>query len=121
MPYIRQNCTTYLMKDVSGKVIYVGKAISLKNRVRSYFRTPLPNAKTEALVEKIYDFDTVIVGNEREALILEANLIRRYDRGFSGNPYDSLKERTFSTRGKNMQSMPFVLPISFSLQTEWKQ
>jgi len=69
----------YLMKDVSGKVIYVGKAISLKNRVRSYFRTPLPNAKTEALVEKIYDFDTVIVGNEREALILEANLIRRYD------------------------------------------
>ena len=68
----------YLMKDSSGKIIYVGKAVNLKNRVRSYFRGN-HDSKTERLVEKIADFETVIVKNEAEALILEANLIKEHD------------------------------------------
>ena len=68
----------YLMKDESGNVIYVGKAKSLRRRVSQYF---LPNRdrKTQALVEKIRDIDHVITGNDYEALILENNLIKKYN------------------------------------------
>ena len=68
----------YLMKDESGTVIYVGKAKSLRRRVSQYF---LPNRdrKTQALVEKIRDIDHVITGNDYEALILENNLIKKYN------------------------------------------
>ena len=67
----------YLMRDVGGTVIYVGKAKSLRWRVSQYF---LPNRdrKTQALVEKIRDIDYVITGNDYEALILENNLIKKY-------------------------------------------
>lgn len=67
----------YLMRDVGGTVIYVGKAKSLRRRVSQYF---LPNRdrKTQALVEKIRDIDYVITGNDYEALILENNLIKKY-------------------------------------------
>ncbi|MDO4732689.1 MAG: excinuclease ABC subunit UvrC [Bacillota bacterium] len=67
----------YLMKDEQGNIIYVGKAVNLKNRVRSYFRGS-HDPKTERLVEHIADFDTVIVGSETEALILESNLIKEH-------------------------------------------
>lgn len=68
----------YLMKDKEGTVIYVGKAKNLKKRVNSYF-LPNRNAKTAALVEKIYKIDYIITGNEYEALVLENNLIKKYD------------------------------------------
>jgi len=68
----------YLMKDSGGKIIYVGKAVNLKNRVRSYFHGS-HDPKTERLVEKIADFETVVVKSEAEALILEANLIKEYE------------------------------------------
>ncbi len=67
----------YLMKDEDGVVIYVGKAVNLKNRVRSYFHGQ-HDPKTEMLVAHIADLETVIVGNETEALILEANLIKEH-------------------------------------------
>ncbi len=67
----------YLMKNKDGQVIYVGKAINLKNRVRSYFKAN-HTGKTAALVENITDFDTVIVDSEADALILESNLIKEY-------------------------------------------
>lgn len=67
----------YLMKDANGTIIYVGKAVNLKNRVRSYFRGS-HDPKTERLVENIVDFDTVVVGSETEALILESNLIKEH-------------------------------------------
>ena len=67
----------YIMKDVAGAVIYVGKALSLKNRVRSYFHGA-HDPKTEALVENIADFETVVVTSEADALILECNLIKEY-------------------------------------------
>jgi len=69
----------YLYKDEQGKVIYVGKAINLKNRVRSYFSGQQNNApKTRALVQKIRDLEYIVTDSEVEALILESNLIKKY-------------------------------------------
>ena len=73
----------YLMKDVYGKVIYVGKARNLKKRLASYFArignsTSRTDMKTEILIRNISDFDTIITDSEKEALILESNLIKRY-------------------------------------------
>lgn len=69
----------YLMKDAAGQVIYVGKAVNLRSRVRSYFhasngQTP----KIRRLVAHIADFEFIVTGSELEALILECNLIKKY-------------------------------------------
>ena len=66
----------YQFKNDKDKVIYVGKARNLKNRVRSYFHTNVSNAKTEALVKKITDLELVVTDSEVEALVLENNLIK---------------------------------------------
>ena len=69
----------YLMKDARGKIIYVGKAVVLKNRVRQYFqRNKGHTPKVRAMVEKIADFETIMTGSEVEALILECNLIKKH-------------------------------------------
>jgi excinuclease ABC subunit C len=69
----------YLYKDAKGQVIYVGKAASLKSRVRSYFQeSRAHDAKTDALVRQIKDLDYVVTDNELEALMLEANLVRKH-------------------------------------------
>ena len=68
----------YLMKDVTGTVIYVGKAKILKNRVKSYFRGE-KFGKTKLLVQNIVDFEYIVTGSEKEALLLEINLIKKYD------------------------------------------
>lgn len=68
----------YLMKDKDGKVIYVGKAINLKNRVNSYFKGA-HDYKTTKLVSNINDFEYIVTSSEKEALILEYNLIKEYD------------------------------------------
>jgi excinuclease ABC subunit C len=69
----------YIMKNTDGKVIYVGKAINLKNRVRSYFHNETGHDhKTRRLVRDIFDLEWILVGSELEALILEMNLIKRY-------------------------------------------
>ncbi|KMY54953.1 excinuclease ABC subunit C [Bacillus sp. FJAT-27231] len=68
----------YLMKDRQGTVIYVGKAKVLKNRVRSYF-SGSHDAKTQRLVGEIEDFEYIITSSNLEALILELNLIKKYD------------------------------------------
>ena len=69
----------YLMKDVNGKVIYVGKAINLRSRLRSYFHaSAMDNLKTRQMVRRITDIDWIVVGSELEALILEMNLIKKY-------------------------------------------
>lgn len=67
----------YMMKDVDGKIIYIGKAKNLKNRVRSYF-TKNQNYKTQKLVQKIHDIEFILTDNESEAFLLEANMIKRY-------------------------------------------
>jgi excinuclease ABC subunit C len=69
----------YLFKDAAGNVLYVGKAASLRSRVRSYFlESSWVNAKTGSLAREIADLETILVGNGREALALEHNLIKLY-------------------------------------------
>ncbi|WP_299448257.1 excinuclease ABC subunit UvrC [uncultured Phascolarctobacterium sp.] len=69
----------YLMHDAEGKVIYVGKAVVLKNRVRSYFRNLASHSpKVKAMVAKIAEIETIVTSSEVEALILECNLIKKY-------------------------------------------
>lgn len=74
----------YLMKDAGGRILYVGKAGSLKKRLASYFQRPggaspgVRDIKTWMLVKKISDFDTILTTTEKEALILESNLIKRH-------------------------------------------
>jgi len=68
----------YLMKDAKGRIIYIGKARSLRARVSSYFQTGERSPKTEALIARIADFDYILTDSEAEALILEANLIRKH-------------------------------------------
>ena len=69
----------YIMKNEAGKVIYVGKAVVLKNRVRQYFQSNKGHSpKVRVMVSKIADFETILTGSEMEALILECNLIKKY-------------------------------------------
>ncbi len=69
----------YLMHNIKGRVIYVGKAINLSNRVRSYFHASAQeHPKTRRLVAEIVDIEWIITESELDALILEANLIKRY-------------------------------------------
>ena len=85
----------YLMKDKNGTIIYVGKAINLYNRVNSYFRGA-HDYKTTKLVSSIVDFDYIVTKSEKEALILEYNLIKQYD------PY-------FNIVFKDDKSYPYIL------------
>ncbi|MBI2347598.1 MAG: excinuclease ABC subunit UvrC [Deltaproteobacteria bacterium] len=68
----------YLMRDRSGKVIYVGKAKELRARVRSYFRGGDGRSQIQFLLRRVEDIETLVTGNEKEALILENNLIKQY-------------------------------------------
>ena len=74
---IPTNPGIYLMKDSDKKIIYIGKAKNLKNRVKSYF-TQNQNYKTQKLVEKISDIEFVLTDNESEAFLLESNMIKKY-------------------------------------------
>lgn len=77
------------MKDASGRIIYVGKAKSLKSRVRAYFHDTSPyHPKISALISKISDFDVLATDSEMEALILEANLIKQHKPRYNVNLKD---------------------------------
>ena len=74
----------YLHKNADGKIIYVGKAKSLKNRVRQYFQSSRnQDRKTRELVKRIADFEFIVVDNEVEALVLESNLIKKHKPRFN--------------------------------------
>jgi excinuclease ABC subunit C len=74
----------YLFKDAAGTVLYVGKATSLRSRVRSYFlESRWMDLKTGSLAREIADLDTIVLDNPREALALENNLIKRYQPKFN--------------------------------------
>ena len=85
----------YLMKDETGMIIYVGKAKSLRSRVRSYFRKNDQTYKTRMLVRYIDDFDYIITDTEVEAYILEANLIKKH-------------QPKFNIRLKDDKSYPYI-------------
>ena len=89
------NPGVYQFLNEKGKVIYVGKARNLKNRVRSYFHDSIASAKTLALVNKINDFELIVTDNEIEALVLENNLIK------------DLKPR-YNINLKDDKSYPFI-------------
>ena len=73
----------YLFKDAGGEVVYVGKAGSLRPRVRSYFSASIQSAKTREMLRHVVSLETIVVGSEAEALILEANLIKEYQPRFN--------------------------------------
>jgi excinuclease ABC subunit C len=82
----------YMFKDARGKVLYVGKAKSLRSRVRSYFgEGELPSPRTESLVRAVKDLDIILTHNEVEALILEANLIKHFRPRYNINLRDDKK------------------------------
>ncbi len=68
----------YILKNAKGRPIYVGKAKSLRDRVRSYFRDDSSHHKTPEMTRAIADFETIVTDSESEALILESNLIKEY-------------------------------------------
>lgn len=74
----------YLMKDINSKIIYVGKAKNLKNRVRSYFKSA-HEGKTAKLVSEIRDFETIVTSTDKEAFLLEITLIQKH------KPYYNIK------------------------------
>jgi excinuclease ABC subunit C len=74
----------YMMKDEAGVIIYVGKAINLRNRVRSYFHSPeAQDAKVWRLVERVRHIETIVTETELEALVLECNLIKKHKPHFN--------------------------------------
>ena len=75
---ISTSAGVYIMKDITGKVIYVGKAKNLKNRVSSYFNNTKKHIKVQAMVNSIEDFDYIVCKTEYDALALENNLIKKY-------------------------------------------
>lgn len=114
----------YQFKDAAGKVIYVGKAKNLRNRVKSYFVKSIPsNPKLSALVSKIRDVDVIVTSSEVEALILEANLIKklkpRYNVSLKDDksfPYIVVTNepfpRVFSTRKIKMDGSKYFGPYT---------
>lgn len=78
------NPGVYLMKDERRQVIYVGKAVNLRSRVRSYFHAPYAQgAKVWRLVERVHDIEFIVTETELEALVLESNLIKKYKPHFN--------------------------------------
>ncbi len=94
----------YLMKDPGGKILYVGKATELRNRVRSYFQSPDKlDPKTRALAAEIHDLEFYVTTSEQAALILEDNLVKRY------RPH-------YNIRLKDDKTYPY---IKINLKDEW--
>jgi len=119
-----KNPGCYQFKNDLGKVIYVGKAINLKNRVRSYFQEGRPSdAKTKALVRKIADVEVIVTDSEAEALILEDTLIKKYKPRYNvllkddkSYPYIRLTNeeypRIFATRNVIRDGSKYFGPIT---------
>src|SRR5262244_763957 len=78
LPTVATGPGVYLLKDQTGKVIYVGKAANLRARVRSYLRGGDERSQVRFLVERLVDVETLVTANDKEALILENNLIKQY-------------------------------------------
>ncbi|MBN2462556.1 MAG: excinuclease ABC subunit UvrC, partial [Dehalococcoidia bacterium] len=94
----------YLFKDKQGKVIYVGKAASLRNRVRAYFSPGTTiSSKLERLAAEISDFETIITDSEQEALILECNLIKKY-------------RPSYNVRLKDDKTFPY---LKIDIKSDW--
>jgi excinuclease ABC subunit C len=79
----------YQFKSREGRLLYVGKALSLRNRVRQYFqKSKAPDARLDAMISKIADLEVIVTDSEIEALILEANLVKQYNPRYNVNLKD---------------------------------
>lgn len=114
---------SYQYYDKEGTIIYVGKAKNLKNRVSSYFHSEVDRYKTKVLVSKIYDISYTVVNTEEDALLLENNLIKKYNPKYNvllkdGKTYPSicitneLYPRIFATRTINKKWGSYYGPFS---------
>ena len=94
----------YLFRDVSGNILYVGKAANLHNRVRSYFSTPNTlSPKLQRMVARVSDFEFLVTDSEQEALILECNLIKKH-------------RPRYNVRLKDDKTYPY---LKISIQDDW--
>lgn len=114
---------SYQYYDENGTIIYVGKAKNLKSRVSSYFHTEVDRYKTKVLVSKIHDITYTVVNTEEDALLLENNLIKKYNPRYNvllkdGKTYPSICvtnepfPRIFSTRNINRKWGTYYGPYS---------
>jgi excinuclease ABC subunit C len=106
----------YLMKDKSGKIIYIGKAKALKSRVSSYFNNVAAHGvKTFKLISVIHDFDFIVTGSELDALVLEASLIKRHYPKYNIKLKDSTGYNYIKVSGGEFPR------LSYALQTDDKE
>ena len=101
----------FLNKDK--KIIYIGKAKNLRNRINSYFRSKLDSPKTEALVKKVINFDIIVTGNEIEALVLENNLIKKFKPRYNVNLKD---DKSFPYIKVTKEPFPQIFPTRDVIQ-----
>ncbi len=104
---ISNNSGVYLFKSKQGKTIYVGKALNLRDRIRSYF-SKQTTSKSELLVNEVVDYSTIEVSCEVEAIILEANLIKKYRPAFNISLRD---DKSFLYIAVSDEEFPRVLSI----------
>lgn len=95
------------------KIIYIGKAINLRSRIQSYFRTKVDSPKTKALVNKVVDFDIIATENEIEALVLENNLIKKYKPKYNINLKD---DKTYPYIRVTKEPYPQIFPTRDVIQ-----
>ena len=105
---ISQSPGVYIMKNINGDVIYVGKAKNLKKRVSQYFSGKNAGVKTEHLVSKIYDIETIISANELEAFLLENTLIKQYKPKYNISLKDD-KSYPYIKIAKSKTGFPYII------------
>src|SRR5512136_642440 len=96
----------YLFKDEKGEVLYIGKAKSLRSRVRSYFSNFDQTIKTKQLVDRIRSIDWIVVNNEVEALLLENRLVKQHTPRYNVNLKDA---KTFAYIALTRETFPRIL------------
>lgn len=100
----------YLMKNADGKIIYIGKAVSLRKRVQSYFRKTQTMSKTDQLVAEIRDIDTFDTHSEAQALILEANLVKEHLPKYNFDLRDDKSYPLIEVTGETFPRVEIVRP-----------
>lgn len=100
----------YLMKNADGKIIYIGKAVSLRKRVQSYFRKTQTMSKTDQLVAEIRDIDTLDTHSEAQALILEANLVKEHLPKYNFDLRDDKSYPLIEVTGETFPRVEIVRP-----------
>jgi len=96
----------YLMKDAGGKLSTSAKAVSLKNRVRTYFHAAPTAPRTRALVERVDDIEWIVTNTEKEALILESNLVKLHKPRYNVRLTDDGSSHTSESPTTRIRALP---------------